>query len=267
VLVGERRRRILELLAAHDRAQVGDLAGRFGVSESTIRRDLQLLSEAGTLERTRGGALPPSRYEPSFGQKSTENRARKQAIANAAAALVEPGQTVFLDAGTTALEIARVLRVRTDITVATNSVPNAVELANRVRLIVIGGSVREPTLALVGPMAERAIEEIHVDIAFIGMNGVSAAAGFTTPTFEEAAVKIRMIRAARLAVVVADSSKIGAVTFARVAGLDEVDLLITDTGAPADELEALRASGLEIRLAEPDPAAPSPRSTMPDLLG
>ena len=201
------------------------------------------------MERTRGGAVPATRYEPSFVDKEGANRQQKQAIARAAAAIVEPGQTVFLDAGTTTLELARALRGRSDVTVATNSVPIAVELGGRVRLVLTGGTVRESTLALIGPLAERSIEQMHVDIAFVGMNGVSASAGFTTPTWEEAATKARMIAAARVAVVLADSSKLGAVTFARVAGLDEVDLLITDDGAPASEVEALRTGGLRVDVA------------------
>jgi DeoR family transcriptional regulator, fructose operon transcriptional repressor len=249
MMVGERRRKIVDVLQSDDRAQVGELAARFGVSQSTIRRDLQLLSETGVVERTHGGVLPPSRFEPSFGQKETENRGQKRAIARAAAQLVQHGHTVFLDGGTTTLELARELRTRNDITIASNSVPIAVELANRVRLILTGGSVKESTLALVGPIAERSIEQMHVDIAFIGMNGVSSGAGFTTPTWEEAATKVRMIRAGRLAVVLADSSKLGTVTFAHVARPDEVDLLITDEAASAAEVEALRAAGLQVRLA------------------
>ena len=126
MLVGERRRRIVDLLASHERAEVSELAAQFAVSESTIRRDLQLLSENGVLERTHGGALHPSRFEPSFGQKTTESRQEKLAIAREAARLVSEGQTIFLDAGTTTLELARELRLRRDITVATNSVPIAV---------------------------------------------------------------------------------------------------------------------------------------------
>jgi DeoR family fructose operon transcriptional repressor len=249
MLVGERRRRIVEVLASHQRAQVDELAARFSVSESTIRRDLQLLSERGVLERTHGGALQPSRFEPSFGQKETESRLEKMAIAREAARLVQQGQTLFLDAGTTTLELARLLPSRLDITVATNSVPIAAELADRVRLILTGGVVKESTLALTGPMAERSIEQMHVDIAFVGMNGVSAAAGFTTPTLEEAATKAKMIAAARMAVVLADGTKFGLVTFARVADLDEVDLVITDERAPAAEVELLRGAGVEIAFA------------------
>jgi len=249
MLVGERRRKIVDILESDDRAQVDDLAVRLGVSESTIRRDLQLLSRRGAVERTHGGVLPPSRFEPSFREKETEHRVQKRAIARMAAELVQPGHTVFLDGGTSTLELARALRGRPDITIATNSVPVAVELANSSRLILTGGSVREVTLALVGPIAERSIEQMHVDIAFIGANGVSATAGFTTPTWEEAATKSRMIRAGRMAVVLADSSKLGAVTLAHVAAPDEVDLLITDDQAPAAEVEALRSAGLEVRLA------------------
>ncbi len=247
MMTAERRRQILDVLATDARAEVPALALRFGVSESTIRRDLQVLSQDGAVERTRGGAVPSSRFEPSFGEKETANRAQKVSIARDAAELVQPGQTVFLDAGTSTLELARVLRTRTDVTVATNSIPIAVELAQHLRLVITGGQVKERTLALVGPLAERAIEQMHVDIAFLGMNGVAAGAGLTTPTWEEAATKARMIAAGRTAIVLADSSKLGAVSFARVAGLDEVDLLVTDEGAPAGEVEALQAAGLRVR--------------------
>jgi DeoR/GlpR family transcriptional regulator of sugar metabolism len=249
MLVGERRRKIIDILHSADRAQVDELAERLGVSASTIRRDLQLLSRSGVVERTHGGVLPPSRFEPSFRQKETEHPAQKRAIATAAARLVQAGQSLFLDAGTSTLELARALRARTDVTIATNSVPIAVELATGPRLILTGGTVKEVTLALVGPLAELSIEQMHVDIAFIGTNGVSADAGFTTPTLEEAATKSRMIQAARMSVVLADGSKLGAVTFAHVARLDEVDLLITDLDAPLREVDALRAAGLEVVLA------------------
>ena len=254
MLVGERRRRIVELLTSDDRAEVAELARRFAVSESTIRRDLQQLSAEGVVERTRGGALPPSRFEPTFGDKATTNRSQKISIARAAAALVEPGQTVFLDAGTTTLELARLLRSRSDITVASNSVPVAFELANSARLILTGGTAREATLALVGPLAERAIEQMHADLAFVGMNGVSPQAGLTTPTWEEAATKSRMIATARSAVVLADSSKLGRISFAHVATLGQVDRIITDGGADPADVAALRAAGARVQVVPVDSA-------------
>ncbi|MGC8633176.1 MAG: DeoR/GlpR family DNA-binding transcription regulator [Candidatus Limnocylindrales bacterium] len=261
MMTAERRRQILEVLSTDSRAEVPALAARFGVSESTIRRDLQVLAQDGAVERTRGGAVPASRFEPSFREKETTHLAEKAAIARAASELVQPGQTVFLDAGTTTLELARLLCGRIDVTVATNSIPIAVELAQHLRLIVTGGQAKEQTLALVGPLAERSIEQMHVDIAFLGMNGVAVGAGLTTPTWEEAATKARMIASGRTAVVLADSSKLGAVSFARVAGLEEVDLLLTDDSAPADAVEALRAAGLRVDVVPSRPPLPGATGT------
>lgn len=116
-------------------------------------------------------------------------------------------------------------------------------------MILTGGQVKERTLALVGPLAERALERLHADVAFLGINGVTPEAGFTTPSLEEAAVKAALIRAAREVVVLADSSKLGQVSFAHVAALGEVDLLITDEEAPEPTLRALRQAGLRVELA------------------
>ncbi len=252
MLTAERRRHILEILAADQRAEVAELAARFEVSESTIRRDLESLARDGAIERTRGGAVPALRLEPSYAQKRRSHGVEKLAIARAAARLVERGASVLLDAGTTTLEVARALRGVRDLTVATTSLPIALELADRARVIVVGGALKERTVALVGPLAERAIEQLHVDVAFVGTNGVAVGAGFTTPTWEEASVKARMIAAATTAVVVADGSKIGQITFARICGLDEVHLLVTDESAPAAEVAALRTAGLRVEIAAAD---------------
>jgi DeoR family fructose operon transcriptional repressor len=249
MLTAERRRHILGILAADERAEVSDLAARFDVSESTIRRDLESLARSGAIERTRGGAVPALRLEPSYAQKRHSHEVEKLAIARAAARLVEPGASVLLDAGTTTLSVARALRGIRELTVATTSLPIALELADRARVIVVGGALRDRTVALVGPLAERAIDQLHVDIAFIGTNGVAVGAGFTTPTWEEASVKARMIGAATTAVVVADGSKVGEITFARICDLDAVDLLVTDESAPPAELTALRTAGLRIDVA------------------
>jgi DeoR family fructose operon transcriptional repressor len=255
MLTAERRRHILEILATDERAEVADLAARFDVSESTIRRDLESLAQSGAIERTRGGAVPALRLEPSYAQKRRSHEVEKLAIAQAAARLVEPGTSVLLDAGTTTLSVARALRGIRDLTVATTSLPIALELADRARVIVVGGALRDRTVALVGPLAERAIEQLHVDVAFVGTNGVAVGAGFTTPTWEEASVKARMIGAATTAVVVADGSKVGEITFARICDLGEVDLLVTDASAPPAELAALRTAGLRIEVAPQTVAA------------
>lgn len=260
MLTAERRRHILAILATDERAEVADLAGRFDVSESTIRRDLESLARSGAIERTRGGAVPALRLEPSYAQKRRSHEVEKLAIARAAARLVEPGASVLLDAGTTTLAVARALRAIRDLTIATTSLPIALELADRARVVVVGGTLRERTVALVGPLAERAIEQLHVDVAFVGTNGVAVGAGFTTPTWEEASVKARMIGAATTAVVVADGSKVGEITFARICDLDAVDLLVTDRSAPPAELAALRTAGLRV-----DVAAPAEESNGPAI--
>lgn len=256
MLTAERRRRILEILAADERAEVAGLAARFDVSESTVRRDLGLLARSGAIERIHGGALASALLEPSFAQNRAANRPQKQAIARAAARLVEPGATIIFDAGTTTLELARAIRSVRNLTVVTTSLSIALELAERATVLVIGGTLKERTMALIGPMAERSIEQMHVDMAFIGANGVSASAGVTTPTWEEASVKAGMIATATIAVLVADGSKVGAATFARVVGLDAIDLFITDDSAPASELQKLRAAGLQIEVVSVDSAAP-----------
>jgi DeoR family fructose operon transcriptional repressor len=256
MLTAERRRRILEMLATDERVEVSGLAEHFDVSESTVRRDLRTLARSGTIERTHGGALASTILEPSFARKRTENRPQKLAVGRAAARLVEPGATVFFDAGTTTLEVARAIGSVRNLTVVTTSLAIALEMVERATVHVVGGTLKERTMALIGPMAERSIDQMHVDLAFIGANGVAVGAGITTPTWEEASVKARMIATATTAVVVADGSKVGAVTFARVAGLEEVDLFITDDGAPAQEIQKLRSAGLRVEVAPVNPAEP-----------
>jgi DeoR/GlpR family transcriptional regulator of sugar metabolism len=260
MLTAERRRQILDILTTDERAEVAALAIRFTVSESTIRRDLEWLSRSGAVERIRGGAVPALRVEPSYEQKRRSHEVEKRAIARAAARLVEPGGSILLDAGTTTLAVARALRGIRDLTVATTSLPIALELVDRARVIVVGGMLRERTVALVGPLAERTVDQLHVDVAFVGTNGVAVGAGFTTPTWEEASIKARMIGAATTSVVVADGSKLGEITFAKICGLEEVDLLVTDRSAPVGELAALRTAGLRIDVAAPEEGADSPAS-------
>ncbi|MEW8977978.1 MAG: DeoR/GlpR family DNA-binding transcription regulator [Symbiobacterium sp.] len=250
----ERKRRILERVRSGGSVTVQDLSQAFGVSESTIRRDLRELEQEGLLERTHGGAVAadPTRAEPSYAEKSDQNRAEKMAIARVAAGMVHDGASIILDAGTTTLEVARLLKDRRDLTVVTNSYPIAAELAEApgVEVIVTGGSVRGTTLALVGPLAERALEQVNVDITFLGTNGIDLERGLTTPTPAEASVKRRMIAAARKVVVVADSTKAGRVAFATVAPVSKMDMLITDRGMDPRLAGELMAWGVQVLTAE-----------------
>lgn len=252
----ERRRQIAALVASARAVSVTDLAARFGVSESTIRRDLRELEEAGLVERTHGGAVLPDlrRYEPSFHQKEGERRQEKEAIARVAARLVKDGDTIILDSGTTTLALARLLRGRTNLTVVTNSTVIAAELACApgVEVVVTGGILKGRTLALVGAQVARFLSQVNVDRVFLGINGIHLEAGLTTPTLAEAETKQAMIRAAREVVVLADHTKLGRVTFAHVASLQEVHRLITDAGAQPQFVQQLREVGLDVQVAPLD---------------
>lgn len=254
MFVEERQRRILERLRQGQGVTVAELSAEFGVSESTIRRDLRALERSGLLQRTHGGAVPidGTLAEPTFLEKSAQRMEEKMAIARAAAAMVQDGESLTLDAGTTTLAVARLLRTRRRLTVVTNSLQVAAELSDApgIELVVTGGTVKGNTLALVGPTAERALAEVNVDRVFLGTNGIHVERGLTTPTQAEAAVKRRMIASARQVVVVADHTKLGRVAFATFAPLASVHVLITDRGADPEAVRQLTAQGLQVILAE-----------------
>ncbi|MFZ5827306.1 MAG: DeoR/GlpR family DNA-binding transcription regulator [Bacillota bacterium] len=245
---------ILERMRSGVAVKVGELSLEFGVSESTIRRDLRELEDSGLLERTHGGALPAESTlaEPTFAEKTDQQATEKRAIGVMAASLVRDGDSVILDAGTTTLEVARALRGRQNLTVVTNAFHIAAELADveSIHVVVTGGSVRGTTLALVGPTAERSLGEINADWAFIGTNGIDLERGLSTPTQAEASVKRQMIAAARQVVVVADSSKVGKVAFATIAPLSTAQVLVTDQGADPDFVAALITRGMKVILAD-----------------
>ena len=253
VLVEARRQQIVAIVTADRAVTVTDLASRLGVSEATIRRDLRELEAAGLIERTHGGAVLPDvrRYEPSFQQKEAKQAEEKRAIAERAAAYVRDGDTIILDSGTTTLALARQLRRRTGLTVVTNSTVIAAELAGArgIEVVVTGGTLKGRTMALVGPEVSRFLARVNVDRAFLGINGIDLRAGLTTPTLAEAETKRAMIEAAREVFILADHTKLGRVTFARVAGLHEVHRLITDAGASPAFVRALQDAGLEVELA------------------
>lgn len=250
----ERRRIILERMRAGAAVKVADLSLEFGVSESTIRRDLRDMEETGLLERTHGGALPAdsTQVEPTFAEKTDQQLEEKRAIGALAASLVRDGDSVILDAGTTTLQVARALRGLRDLTVVTNAYHIAAELADQdsVQLIVTGGSIRGNTMALVGPIAERTLDELNVDWAFIATNGLDLHRGLTTPSQAEAQVKRRMIAAARNVAVVFDSSKLGKISFANIAPVDQIQTVITDSGLPVGAARELEQRGIRVLRAE-----------------
>ncbi|PZA06866.1 MULTISPECIES: DeoR/GlpR family DNA-binding transcription regulator [unclassified Meiothermus] len=250
----DRRSKIIELLERKGSVQVDELVGLFGVSHVTIRKDLTELEGRGLLHRTHGGATAAhkSLFNPSFREKIHLQQAEKQAIAQAALEYIEEGDTLVLDAGTTTLVLAQLMKRRfRSLYVITNSVPIALELSEtRWDLLLLGGQVRHHSMALIGPAAVRTLEVYHADKAFMSATGVTAVKGYTTPNPYEAQTKQAMIRSVDTAYALVDSSKLGRATLASFAALEEIDLLITDEGAPKDFLQHLERQGLKYQAAE-----------------
>lgn len=263
------RRRTLtaDLVAERGFVRVIELSESFGVTPVTARADLDALERAGRVRRVHGGAVPagagpdeprPER-EPTFEEALEASVVPKRLIGERAAALVRSGQSVILDVGTTTLQVAKALRARDDLddlTVFTNGLSIALELEPeipRFTVVVTGGTLRPRQHSLVHPLAGSVLDEVHVDLAIIGCNGVDARNGVTNANLPEAAVKALMLRRAQRAVVVADASKLGEVHLGRVASVDAFDTLVTDAAAPAVLIGELRDAGLDVLVArEPD---------------
>ncbi|MEV8250040.1 DeoR/GlpR family DNA-binding transcription regulator [Microbacterium sp. NPDC076768] len=249
---------ILDLLASSGEVTVDELVDQLGASAATTRRDLDTLAEQRLLTRTHGGAVAQTvAYELPIRYKSHLRAHEKVEIAQVAAALVTPGMVVGLSGGTTTTAIAAALAARDDIaanggiTVVTNAVNIAAQLATRpdIKVVVTGGVIHSRSYELVGPFAEQLLRGVRLDIAFIGVNGMDAHAGATTQDEREAAVNRMMAERARRAVVVTDSSKLGIEAFTSVGGVEFFASVITDAGAKAETLDALRTAGYEVLVA------------------
>jgi DeoR family fructose operon transcriptional repressor len=246
----ERQQAILGLARADGRVDVNDLADTFEVTPETIRRDLTGLERRGVLRRVHGGAIPVERLsmELPVDQRFGRNAIQKDRIAKAALDQLPDAGSLIIDAGTTTVRFADLLPLDRPFTVITHGLPIAGLLAERpnITLHLIGGQVRPGTLAAVGSWAEHEYAGILADVAFAGTNGISAARGLTTPDLAEAAVKSALMRAARRTVVLADHSKFGREEFAHVAGLSEVDTIITDSEVDADMAREIENAGPEV---------------------
>lgn len=237
----ERRNEILDLIESGKPVKVGDLSQRFGVSESTIRRDLQELENGGVIQRTHGGAISvQSSFELSYQEKEVRNFEEKQKIARAAAELVKDGESVFLDSGTTTLQIALALRGKS-ITVATNSMDVAQVFSDdsSVEVIVLGGSLRKSIRSLVGYLTNEMLGRFHFDKVFLAANAVDPELGVTTPNLIEAETKNHMVRAGKEVILVMDHSKIWEKSMCKICSLDEINLLLTDDGLEESEVKGL----------------------------
>lgn len=254
MLPDRRRREILERVRAAGAVRVAELAEELGVSDMTVRRDLDRLARDGELQKVHGGArLPPgsSAAEPGFAHKSELQLPEKAAVAAAAAAMVRPGMSVSLNSGTTTFALARALRGIPEITVVTNSPRIADVLYDApapCQTVVTLGGVRTPSDALVGPLATAALRTLHVDLCFMGVHGLTVRDGLTTPNMMEAEINRLFLQRCDRSVVLADSTKWGLAGLYRIAGLDEVDTVVTDAGLDPAAAELLSHHVPDLRL-------------------
>ncbi|MBW0119147.1 DeoR/GlpR family DNA-binding transcription regulator [Pseudonocardia abyssalis] len=232
MLARQRQDLILDEVRSTGGVRVSDLVERLGVSDMTVRRDIETLAARGLVTRVHGGATAAgsSVEEPGFAAKSELRTAAKRAIAAAAAALVEPGASVALSAGTTTHAVASALLGVPGLTVVTNSVRVAEVLWTGDTTVVLTGGERTPSDALVGPVATAALAGLHVDWLLMGVHGMDAGAGFTTPNLAEAQTNRALVASARRVAVVADNSKWGVVGLSTIAALHEVDVVVSDDG-------------------------------------
>ena len=255
MLAEERRQKLVSLTAERGRARITDLAATFGVSEMTIHRDIQYLESQGLVRKMHGGVAHVGVQEMPYRERIVQQHLEKQAIARAAAKLIQPGATIYLSPGTTTAEIARALP-REGITVVTNSLPIAQELMQTTELEVVltGGSIRRHAEALVGEAADSSILRMYIHLAFVGVTGVDIQAGATVYSESEARVLQAVLRAARKTVIVADSSKWGKVMGPMVAPLSNFHTVLTDTNLPKDAMKYLESCDISVIRAKAIPS-------------
>lgn len=254
MLMAERESVILEALERNGIVRLAELRDRLGVTERTLRRDLQRLEEMGLLRRTRGGAVSTKHHaveDPPAEMRLGQMVEEKRRIAAAAVSRIEKGARIILDSGTTALEIARALPRDYDLSVVTNNVMVLSELAKRddIELVLCGGSLRRTTLSIIGPYAEKLLSGVRADLAFVGVTAVTGELDFTTSNLFEAEIKKEMIRAASYTYIVCDRSKFGKRDLARFAGPEDVDEVITDEGLDSRWANELKRAGIKLTLA------------------
>ena len=252
----ERRGLILDEVNRLGSVTVTELVDRLGVSDMTVRRDLDTLSAHKLLQKVHGGAvrIPKTSTEPHFTQKQRLYPEEKKAIARAALPFIEDGHTIAFSAGTTTWQIADALpKEDEDFTFITNSTNVALTLQEKgwEQIVLSGGIFRTPSEALVGPFAERTLKTLNADILFLGVHGIHPDAGLTTPNVAEAETNRCLVDAAQKVVVVADHTKLGVIALAKIAPLSRVDVLVTDEQAPQDLLHEIELAGVRVISAAP----------------
>jgi DeoR family fructose operon transcriptional repressor len=247
-----RRERLAQIVHARRAVRIEDLRTELGVSLATVRRDLDELERTGTLRRVHGGAVATDErpVEARFDDKAAEHAGEKRRIAVAAMRLIEPNDTIYLDSGSTVLQLARLLGGRSDLTVVTNSLPVMAELAGRVmRLVILGGELRPLSQAIVGPLTRLLLDELYVDRAFMGTFGLSLDAGLTTSDPAEAYTKQLVLERSRQVVLLADQAKLGTRSLVHSGRLDQVDVMVTDAALGASAASRFDRAGVRVVIA------------------
>ncbi|WP_369269346.1 DeoR/GlpR family DNA-binding transcription regulator [Streptomyces sp. R11] len=264
LLAEQRRALILDEVRRRGGVRVNELTRKLGVSDMTVRRDLDALARQGVLEKVHGGAVPvveASTHEPGFEAKSGLELTAKEDIARSAAELVAPGTAIALSGGTTTYALAHQLVDVPDLTVVTNSVrvADVFHAAQRTSgprqgaaTVVLTGGIRTPSDSLVGPVADQAIAALHFDMLFLGVHGISVEAGLSTPNLAEAETNRRLVQSARRVVVVADHTKWGVVGLSSFAALEQIDTLVTDSGLESEARSEIAEHLRLVVAGEPD---------------
>ena len=250
-LAPQRQEKLREFIRGRGVARVDEIISELGVSPATARRDLDALEQLGRIKRVHGGAMSIETRldEPLFDAKTSLHAKEKQRIAKAAAEMIHAGETVFLDGGSTVLELARLLVDREDITVVTNSLRAAIELSGRgPQLVIVGGELRRRSQTVVGAFTRLLLEQVHITKAFMGTMGLSVDEGITTSDPSEAYTKELVAAQADKVILLTDSSKTGKATFAKAGKLDDVDLVITDSHIDAKFERELRKAHKQLQV-------------------
>lgn len=249
----ERREQIVTLLDQVGRVSVTDLSERFGMSQATIRTDLDALAAQGLLVRTHGGAIAPNRsdLELSFDVRRRLHSTQKHRIGAAAASMVEDGEAIALDASTTALALATQIKGRRELTVITNGIFIALALldAPGITVLMPGGFLRRDSVSLVGAEGHEFIKQFNLQKGFLGAKGLTLEEGLTDVNSAEVAIKRSLVAEAKQVIAIVDSSKWGQVGFVSFASIDQMDYIITDEGAPPDMVAALQKAGVDVIIA------------------
>lgn len=251
----QRRLQISELVRQHGSVQVAALARRFGVSMQTVRKDLRYLAERGVMARAYGGAIDSSvvggpQAEPPYETKRTVHLDEKRRVGQRAAALVKAGDTIAIDSGTTAIQLAEAMP-NIDVTVVTNDfgVLTALTPKSNINIVMLGGELRRKNMAFYGGLTVEALDALHVDMLFLGVDGLDLERGITTHYEPEALLNRKMVEAARMVIAITDSSKFGKICLHRIIPIAELDTLITDTDASEEIRQASQQLGFELLLA------------------